>query len=171
MNNLANLYFNGNGVPKDYTQARQWYEKAAAAGNVPAMNSLGWIYDNGFGVPQNYGQARNWFEKAAAGGDTHAMVNLADLYRDGHGVVKDIGAARQWYQKAAAAGNDAASDRLKALNAGNKKWRLLNAFPMRAPAPYDPTSRDRRLRRRFLARIRARARRDRAPAAPRRRAG
>jgi TPR repeat protein len=35
MNDLANLYFNSNGVP---TQARQWCEKAAAAGNVPAMN-------------------------------------------------------------------------------------------------------------------------------------
>ena len=34
MNSLGNLYFNGNGVTKDYAEARKWYEKAAAAGNA-----------------------------------------------------------------------------------------------------------------------------------------
>jgi TPR repeat protein len=28
------------GVPKDYRQARQWYEKAAAAGDEQAQNAL-----------------------------------------------------------------------------------------------------------------------------------
>ena len=33
MNDLGNQYFNGNGVPKDYVEARKWFEKAAAADN------------------------------------------------------------------------------------------------------------------------------------------
>ena len=40
MNNLGDLYFNGNGVPEDYAEARKWYEKAAAAGNEVAKANL-----------------------------------------------------------------------------------------------------------------------------------
>jgi hypothetical protein len=36
MANLGNIYYNGNGVPKDYEQARAWYVKAVAAGYAPA---------------------------------------------------------------------------------------------------------------------------------------
>jgi TPR repeat protein len=38
---LGVLYANGYGVPKDYVQARQWYEKAAAQGNTIAQYNLG----------------------------------------------------------------------------------------------------------------------------------
>ena len=34
-------YANGQGVAQDYEQARQWYKKAAAAGDATAMNNLG----------------------------------------------------------------------------------------------------------------------------------
>jgi len=33
MNNLGRYYKNGWGVPQDYGKAREWFEKAAAAGN------------------------------------------------------------------------------------------------------------------------------------------
>ena len=48
MRSLGDLYANGQGVPQDDMQARQWYEKAAgqvrqwyekAAGNAGAKNS------------------------------------------------------------------------------------------------------------------------------------
>src|SRR3989442_15463719 len=44
--NLGWLYHDGRGVPQDYAQARQWYEKAAAQGNAPAQSNLGWLYAN-----------------------------------------------------------------------------------------------------------------------------
>ena len=34
MNGLGDLYFNGNGVPEDYAEARKWYERALAAGDI-----------------------------------------------------------------------------------------------------------------------------------------
>jgi TPR repeat protein len=40
MNNLGTLYQNGYGVPKDYVEAREWYEKALAAGYEPADANL-----------------------------------------------------------------------------------------------------------------------------------
>ena len=45
MNNLGELYYNGEGVAKNYAKAREWYEKAAAAGNTDAMFNLGVLYD------------------------------------------------------------------------------------------------------------------------------
>jgi TPR repeat protein len=63
----------------DYGQARQWYEKAAAAGEATAMTRLGWLYEVGWGVPQDYGQARQWYEKAASYGDIMAKERLQEL--------------------------------------------------------------------------------------------
>jgi TPR repeat protein len=39
-------------VTQDDQQARQWYEKAAAAGIVEAMLILGWLYKRGQQVTQ-----------------------------------------------------------------------------------------------------------------------
>ena len=65
--NLGVLYNNGEGVKQDYTQARQWYEKAAAAGDAGAMVNLGYLYGHGDGVKQDYTQARHWNEKGCRG--------------------------------------------------------------------------------------------------------
>ena len=44
----------GDGVAKDYADARKWYEKAAAAGDANAMNGLGNLHLIGNGVPVDY---------------------------------------------------------------------------------------------------------------------
>ena len=47
-------YYRGESVTQDYELARQWFEKAAAAGNASAMFYLGLLYDLGQGVAQDY---------------------------------------------------------------------------------------------------------------------
>jgi TPR repeat protein len=76
MLNLGGLYLNGWGVAQDYQQARQWYEKAAAAGSAEAMENLGKLYLGGVGVAEDKAIARQWFEKAAAGGNDEAKLKL-----------------------------------------------------------------------------------------------
>jgi Flp pilus assembly protein TadD len=93
---------------RDYGQARDWFEKAAAAGSSDAMSNLGFIYDHGLGVTQDYMQARLWYEKGAAAGSASAMNNLGWLYNQGHGVGQNNRLAREWYEKAAARGNPVA---------------------------------------------------------------
>jgi TPR repeat protein len=44
MCNLGWLYQNGK-VALDYGKAREWYQKAADAGNTDSMKKLGWLYD------------------------------------------------------------------------------------------------------------------------------
>jgi len=64
-NNLGALYAEGKGVPKDYVQARQWYEKAAAQGHALAQNNLAELYFAGLGVQQDYVRAYMWVNIAA----------------------------------------------------------------------------------------------------------
>jgi uncharacterized protein len=40
MYNLGLLYRNGQGVDRDYAQARQWFQKAAKAGDADAKQVL-----------------------------------------------------------------------------------------------------------------------------------
>lgn len=53
-------------MEQDYAQAREWYQKAAEAGNANAKFNLGSFYYYGHGVKQDYAKAREWFQKAAA---------------------------------------------------------------------------------------------------------
>jgi TPR repeat protein len=103
---LGMLYHQAQGVPQDYTAAREWYEKAAAQGYAMAQFNLGLLYDNGDGVPQNYAKARQWYEKAAARGYAMAQTNLGGLYANGQGVSQDDVWAYMWYSLAAEQSTD-----------------------------------------------------------------
>ena len=102
---LGVLHFvGGYNVSQDYSQARQWLEKAAVQGFALGQFWLGRMYKDGSGVPQDYAQARQWLEKAATQGNANAQFDLESLYAFGHGVPQDYAMARLWYEKAAAQG-------------------------------------------------------------------
>src|SRR3954452_13077717 len=52
-NTLGLAYKGGRGVPQDYTQAAQWFQKAADQGNAVAQRNLGSLYLEGQGVKQD----------------------------------------------------------------------------------------------------------------------
>jgi TPR repeat protein len=85
----------------DFATALEWYEKAAAQGDVQSQSHLGWLYFYGLGVPQDYAQAREWYEKAAAQGDTSAATNVGIMYQEGYGVPQDYLTALFWLRRAA----------------------------------------------------------------------
>ena len=64
-------------MPQDHAKAREWFEKAVAAGDAAAMTNIGRLYGFGHGVPQDYAKAREWFEKAAAAGEKRALGSLS----------------------------------------------------------------------------------------------
>ena len=76
---LANKYFEGIDVYKDYETAVYWYRQAAEQGHTEAQYRLGYWYENGFNVSQDYQEALKWYQKAAAQGDEKAKSHLADL--------------------------------------------------------------------------------------------
>lgn len=77
------MYRDGQGVIRDYAQARKWFRLAAAQGSASSQSNLGVMYDNGQGVPQDYTQALKWYRLAAAQGDASALNNLGVAYMYG----------------------------------------------------------------------------------------
>ena len=74
-------YENGDGVPRDYTKARQWYEKSAAQGYAKSQLYLGLQSSFGQGVPVDLVQAYMWYSLAAGNGNAHAPGYRDDLTR------------------------------------------------------------------------------------------
>ena len=98
---LANMYYIGDDVLKDYKKAAKWFRKAAEQGYVSAQYNLGVLYENGDGVLKDYKEAAKWYHKAADQGDAEAQFGLAFMYGAGEGVLKDPKQALKWYHKAA----------------------------------------------------------------------
>jgi len=98
------LYANGQGVPKDDVQARQWYEKSATQGRADAQVNLGILYDYGRGVPQDFKKAVYWYRLSAHQGNDLAQRQLGLLYERGDGIQQDYVQAYMWYSLGAASG-------------------------------------------------------------------
>ena len=79
--NLGALYYSGDSIKQDYSQASLWYRRAAEQGNVDAQYSLGNMFLMGEGVTQNDNQAAHWYARAAEQGHSSAQHNLESLER------------------------------------------------------------------------------------------
>jgi TPR repeat protein len=112
---LANMYADGVGVPKDEKKAIVWFEKAANQGYDKAQNEIGVRYYIGNGVEKDMSKAATWMEKAAKQGMAGAQLNLGQLYLKGHGVPKDLEVSAHWMIKAAAQGIFVAQNNLGAM--------------------------------------------------------
>jgi len=64
-NYVGEIYLKGLGTPPDYTQAAQWFEKAAAQGSRRARINLGYMYEQGLGVAQDTAKALNQYRDAS----------------------------------------------------------------------------------------------------------
>ncbi len=70
--NLAFMYDNEIGVPRDHAAGIKWYRLAADQGYTNAQYNLALMYANGRGIAQDLVQAHMWLDIAAAQGDTGA---------------------------------------------------------------------------------------------------
>ena len=103
---LALMYHQGKGLPKDYNEAARWYRLAAEQEYSKAQANLGVMYGEGQGVPQDFTVAASWFRKAAEQGNSLAQHNLGLLYGRGQGVKQDYAEAYIWESLAATSGNE-----------------------------------------------------------------
>lgn len=68
--NLGLLYYDGHGVPQEFTEAAQWFERSADQGYNKAQYNLGEMYAVGKGVKRDYVQAYKWLSVCASGGNS-----------------------------------------------------------------------------------------------------
>ncbi|KAI4701034.1 hypothetical protein J4E89_010870 [Alternaria sp. Ai002NY15] len=98
----------GGGTKKDPLKAVQWYRRAAALGDPPAMYKMGMILLKGLlGQQKNFGEAINMLKRAASLADRdnpHALHELALIYEAQTGnerVIRDEAYALQLFHQAA----------------------------------------------------------------------
>ena len=107
--NLGLMYYLGNGVSQDYTEAAKWYTLAAKQGDAVSQFNLGNMYHDGQGVPQDYKESVKWYSLAAKQGNADAQANLGNRYYQGQGVLADFVIAHMWSNIAAANGSELAA--------------------------------------------------------------
>lgn len=99
---IADFYFAGDGVKRDVRKAVEWYEKAAAGGNINGRRNLGAIYMTESEV-QDWAKAEYWYGQLANEGDVESMAAMSVLClisRD------DREQSMKWSLKAAEAGHE-----------------------------------------------------------------
>ena len=67
---LGSAYRMGKGVETNYTKARNYYEDAAALGNLIAISYIGEMYEFGLGEEVNYSSAAWYYQRAIDKGET-----------------------------------------------------------------------------------------------------
>jgi TPR repeat protein len=112
---LGLFYTGGVGVPQNYGDAKEWFEKAAKQGHVRAQADLGTLYLQGTGAPQSDQMAMFWFGQAAEHGDGLACAKLGWMYAKGQGVIQDYVQAHMWYSLGAGQGEQSAVEAGDAL--------------------------------------------------------
>jgi SEL1 protein len=106
--NLAQEHIRGNpqaGVEPDPVQAFNYYNHAAAQGNVHAMENLGLMYAQGIGTEQNTTKALELVNRAAEEGSLGALSELAYLTYHGVGLEANKTLALDLYLQAASQGH------------------------------------------------------------------
>jgi TPR repeat protein len=98
----------GGGTKKDPLKAVQWYRRAAALGDTPALYKMGMILLKGLlGQQKNFGEAINMLKRAADRADKdnpHALHELALIYEAQTGnerIIQDEAYALQLFHQAA----------------------------------------------------------------------
>ena len=99
---LGVMYFNGDGVERNYQKAFYWMDKARSGGygDSNCVYYLGRCYEKGLGVKNDYVKARKCYDAASRDGNVRAKVKLADLYRRGLGCKKNPEGAMNLYIEA-----------------------------------------------------------------------
>lgn len=109
---------------ENYTDAFNYFQKAADMGNAYAQSWVGYFYRYGVGTKKNFTKALEYFEKAANQGDAYSCRNLAENYEYGfevavedseYGYAKNFDKAFYWYKKAAEQGDVEAQTWMGAL--------------------------------------------------------
>lgn len=97
---------------KDYSQAAEWYRKAAEQGHTSAQCSLGYLYEHGFGLSKDLQEAIKWYKLSAEQGDRAGQYNLASCYQRGNGVSINYSEALKWFTLAANQGSREAQNQI-----------------------------------------------------------
>jgi hypothetical protein len=118
---LADLYYHGEGVVRNYREAYRWFEQAVAQHeDAYALYSLGFCLLHGQGVRREVKLALRHLRRAAVLGEVNAQYELGAAYYRGAGIVKSPRLAMKWLRMAASHGQEEARAFLERIGRGEK---------------------------------------------------
>jgi len=94
---IGNLYRNGYGFNKDFTQAVDWYRKAAISGHAKAQTYFAMNLELGRGITKDLDEASKWYRRSANQGDPDAQHWMATASLTGNGLKRDLEASYLWH--------------------------------------------------------------------------
>ena len=109
---IADIYYDGEELDKNYELAVFWYKKSAVQGYVKAQYNLAMMYEYGIGTKKDYRNAALWYQKSATNGNIKAQFNLGNMYENGIGLIKNYKRAFYWYEKSAKQGYEGSQFKL-----------------------------------------------------------
>lgn len=102
---LARMYFDGDGVEKNYQKAADYFQAAADRGDSNSQYSLGLMLLMGDEIiPKDEKKAFTLIKEAADRGDADAQYYVFTMYRKGVGTDVDIKSAVEYLEKSAYSG-------------------------------------------------------------------
>lgn len=116
-NKLGLLYSEGQDLPQNDLEAKDWFKKAADQGHADAQVNLGTLYSLGRGAPYSDHMALFWFQKAAEQRNALAFAKLGMMYERGRGVPRSLIEAHMWYSLSVAYGEKRAAESREAVAA------------------------------------------------------
>jgi len=96
---LGEMYFSGEGVEQDYSEALKWFQKSGDQNDSNVQFQLGKIYYSREGAKKDYSKALMWYLKAAEQGHCDAAHAVASLYKGCKGVKRNIELSKKWHKK------------------------------------------------------------------------
>ena len=135
---IAMLYWEGQGVPRDFRKSHEWLLKAANLNHAGAQTKLGYLYTDGVAVPRDLNMAFEWYSEAAKQGDKEGQYNLGIFYLNGWGTEQDTIMAKMYLAAASAQGYDVAEQALANANSfaiNDYQPAILDEAPLVAQAP------------------------------------
>ncbi len=99
LHQIALMYRDGVGVPKNYCKMVEFLISAAENGLMRSIIMLSDIYAQGKLLPKDRRLSFKWALKAAELGNKDCMYRVAVMYRDGIGVNADTNESKKWFTK------------------------------------------------------------------------
>jgi len=112
------MYQKGDDLPKSYSDAINWYRKAAENGEARVQVKLANLLLHDTTGTANYDEVHRLCEKAAKQSSAPGAYCVGELYRQGLGVERDLSKAAAWFSEAANMGLADA-----ALRLGQMYWK------------------------------------------------
>ncbi|HEY1544171.1 MAG TPA: tetratricopeptide repeat protein [Xanthobacteraceae bacterium] len=113
MNALGYRYTQADGVAKDLSEARRWFQKGAELNDPDSMSRYALCFWGGLGGEKNRDEARRWFQKAAEAGSPSGMTDYGEMLLSGEGGEKNDIEARHWFEKSSRGRKHRGHDRLR----------------------------------------------------------